>query len=48
MRVDLYDIKGKIILSELTFTPGGGIIPFDPIQADFELGDKLKIDMKRD
>lgn len=48
VRVDLYDIKGKIILSELTFTPGGGIIPFDPIQADFELGDKLKIDMKRD
>ena len=47
VRVDLYDIKGKIILSELTFTPGGGIIPFEPVQADLELGNKLKINTKR-
>lgn len=43
VRVDLFDVGGKIILSELTFTPGGGLIPFDPIEADRMLGDKLDI-----
>ena len=43
VRVDLFDINGKIILSELTFTPGGGLIPFDPIEADMILGKQLDI-----
>lgn len=47
VRVDLYDIQGKIVLSELTFTPGGGIIKFDPKEADFALGKKLNIDLER-
>lgn len=34
VRVDLFDINGKIILSELTFTPGGAIIPIDPVDSD--------------
>lgn len=43
VRVDLFDIDGKIILSELTFTPGGALIPFKPVSADRTLGDKLDI-----
>lgn len=43
VRVDLFDVDGKIVLSELTFTPGGGLIPFEPVGADFILGDKLDI-----
>jgi len=43
VRVDLFDVNGKFILSELTFTPGGGLIPFDPISVDLELGNKLDI-----
>ena len=43
VRVDLFDVKGSIILSEMTFTPGGGLIPFDPVEADMELGEKLDI-----
>ncbi len=43
VRVDLFDIGGKIILSEMTFTPGGALIPFEPISADRLLGDKLDI-----
>lgn len=43
VRVDLFDVEGKFILSELTFTPGGGLIPFDPVSADYELGSKLDI-----
>lgn len=43
VRVDLFDVKGSIILSEMTFTPGGGLIPFEPIEADRALGEKLDI-----
>lgn len=43
VRVDLFDVGGKIILSEMTFTPGGGLIPFDSYDADKWLGDQLDI-----
>lgn len=43
VRVDLFDVEGKIILSEMTFTPGGALIPFDTYEADFHLGEKLDI-----
>jgi len=41
--IELKDIDGKIILTELTFTPGGALIPFEPVSADRTLGDKLDI-----
>ncbi len=43
VRVDLFDVDGEIILSEMTFTPGGGLIPFDSYEADKWLGDQLDI-----
>lgn len=43
VRVDLFDVDGKMVLSELTFTPGGGLIPFDSYESDRMLGDKLDI-----
>ncbi len=43
VRVDLFDVNGRIVLSEMTFTPGGALIPFDPIEADYVLGEKLDI-----
>lgn len=43
VRVDLFDVDGKIILSELTFTPGGAVIPLSPVEADARLGDMLDI-----
>lgn len=43
VRVDLFDVDGKIILSEMTFTPGGALIPFDSYNADFMLGERLDI-----
>lgn len=43
VRVDLFDISGRIILSEMTFTPGGALIPFSSVEADRMLGDKLDI-----
>lgn len=43
VRVDLFDIGGRLVLSELTFTPGGAIIPIEPYASDLELGRKLDI-----
>lgn len=36
VRVDLYVIDEKIIFSELTFYPGGGVVPFTPASFDYK------------
>lgn len=41
LRVDLYEINGKIYFSELTFTPCSGFMPFEPKEYDRILGDML-------
>lgn len=38
VRVDLFVVEGKIYLSELTFTPLSGMIPFTPKETDEKLG----------
>lgn len=38
VRVDLYNINGKVYFGELTFTPGSGRFKFLPEEWDFELG----------
>jgi hypothetical protein len=38
VRVDLYNPGNKIIFSELTFHPGGGLIPFYPKEYDYKFG----------
>lgn len=40
VRVDLYDIDGKIYFGEMTFTSGTGYEPFYPDKYDYELGKK--------
>ena len=49
VRVDFYEVKDKIYVGELTFTPGGGIGKYKPQQFDFKFGEYLdlsKIDKK--
>lgn len=41
LRVDLYEINGKIYFSELTFSPCGGYIPFKDEEHDLEIGHLL-------
>lgn len=41
VRVDLYNVDGRIVFSELTFHSGGGLIPFQPKQYDREFGKLL-------
>lgn len=43
VRVDLYEINGRMYFGEMTFTPGSGSGSFKPDSADFELGAMLKI-----
>lgn len=43
VRVDLFDVEGRMVLSEMTFTPGGGLIPFQPDKADEFIGNRLDI-----
>lgn len=38
VRVDLYNINGKIIFGELTFYPWSGYVQFDPDSFDYKLG----------
>ena len=41
VRVDLYNVDGRIVFSELTFHSGGGLIPFYPQNYDREFGKLL-------
>lgn len=44
LRVDFYEINGKVFLGELTFSHMGGFVPFEPEEWDYKFG-KL-IDLK--
>lgn len=43
LRVDLYQIGENIKFSELTFTPCGGYMPFEPKQWDIKVGEMLEL-----
>lgn len=42
LRVDLYNVAGRIYFGELTFTPGAGVFPFHPDRIDYEWGALMK------
>lgn len=43
VRVDLYNVDGKIYFGELTFTPGSGKNPFYPLEKDLEIASMIEI-----
>lgn len=43
VRVDFFDLKNRVVLSEMTFTPGGGLGKYDPVEWDYKLGEMLDI-----
>lgn len=43
VRVDWFDVDGKIYFSELTFVPCAGIMPFNPKEYDLICGEMLKL-----
>jgi hypothetical protein len=46
VRVDFYQVEGKVYFGELTFFPGGGLASFQPASADIELGSLLTLPRK--
>jgi len=43
VRVDFYEVNGHIYFGELTFSHWGGIVPFDPEEWDYKMGDMIKL-----
>ena len=43
VRVDFYDVDGKIYFGEMTFFPESGYYGFLPDEFDFILGEKLHL-----
>lgn len=46
IRVDFYEISGKVCFGELTFAHHGGITPFHPKRWDRIFGDWLELPQK--
>ena len=43
VRVDLYDVDGKVYFGELTFYPWSGYVQFEPDQWDFAFGKDFEL-----
>ena len=43
LRVDFYNINGKIYFGEMTFYPASGMLPFKPSDYDLKLGQLIKL-----
>lgn len=46
VRVDFYDIDGKVYFGELTFSHWSGFVPFDPEEWDYKLGSWIELPIK--
>lgn len=43
VRVDFYEVGNTIYVGEMTFYSGGGILPFDPVEWDYKLGEYINL-----
>ena len=43
VRVDFYETADAYYVGEMTFYPGGGILPFQPVEWDYKLGKYIQI-----
>lgn len=46
VRVDFYDINGQVYFGELTFFHWSGMVPFEPEEWDYKLGEWIKLPEK--
>ena len=46
LRVDFYDINGRIYFGELTFYHWSGMVPFEPEEWDYKFGEWIKLSHK--
>ena len=47
IRVDFYEVDGKVYFGELTFFPTAGMGGFDPMEWDYKLGEMIKLPNKK-
>lgn len=43
VRIDLYEVNGKVFFGEMTFFHHGGVVPFHPEKWDYEFGSWIKL-----
>ena len=43
VRIDFYETDDRLYVGEMTFYSGGGILPFDPPEWDYKLGECINI-----
>ena len=43
LRVDFYNVNGNIYFGELTFFHWSGIVPFNPVEWDYKLGEMMQL-----
>lgn len=43
VRVDFYQIRERVLVGELTFSPAGGLEPFTPVEWDYKFGEMLSL-----
>ena len=43
VRVDFYEVNGKVYLGEMTFTPGGGMFRYKKLKDEIKMGKMLKL-----
>ena len=43
VRVDFYDIGGKVYFGELTFFHWSGMVPFEPDEWDYKMGEMVNL-----
>lgn len=46
VRVDLYNVRGRVYFGEMTFFHWSGIVPFEPIEWDYKFGEYIKLPNK--
>lgn len=46
VRVDFYEVDGKVYFGEMTYSHWGGTMPFDPEEWDYTLGSYIKLPKK--
>ena len=46
VRIDWYEINGKLYFGEITFYPGSGLEEFTPEEWDYKLGEMIKLPNK--
>lgn len=47
VRVDLYNVNGKVYFGELTFFHWSGIVPFEPMEWDYKFGEYLQLPLNK-